>query len=76
MKYIFYTLEEVAIAYHKTYPWLAVDELKHGIKIAFIYKQKPVVLPWFADVAKVAYTASSGGSMDNRFAGNSRVLRP
>lgn len=74
MKYIFYTLEEVAIAYHKTYPWLAVDELKHGTKLANIYKQKPVAVTWFADVAKVAYTASSGGSMDNRFAGIAESL--
>lgn len=73
-KTVFFTLEEVAIAYHKTYPWLAVDELKHGTKLAHIYRQKPVVSPWFADVAKVAYTASSGGSMDNRFAGIAESL--
>ena len=72
-KTVFFTLEEVAIAYHKTYPWLAVDELKHGIKIAFICKQKPELTNQFADVAKVAYIAS-GGSMDNRFAGISESL--
>lgn len=73
-KPIFFTLEEVAIAYHKTYPWLAVDELNHGTKLAYIYKQKPVVSPWFGDVAKAAYTASSGGSMDSQFAGIAESL--
>lgn len=74
MKPIFFTLEELAIAYHKTYPWLAIDELKHGTRLAHIYQHKPVVSQGFADVAKVAYTASSGGSMDSYFAGIAESL--